>query len=146
MQPAAGRIARGSGDVLSQSAEDHVYWVERAGKAQKQLALNAAPIDVAEFLRRRLFESDTSIIMTSATLAISDNRGREPRPKGQAQSPRPREQAKPLWLIPINPVQDGASNSGLSYFVRRVGAKDAALLQVGTPFDYEQQMKLFVAW
>ena len=55
---------------LSQSAEGHVYWVERAGKAQQNLALNAAPIDVAEFLRRRLFGADTSIVMTSATLGI----------------------------------------------------------------------------
>jgi Rad3-related DNA helicase/REP element-mobilizing transposase RayT len=54
---------------LEQSAGDHVYWVERSGKAHKNLALNAAPVDVADFLRRRLFESDTSIIMTSATLA-----------------------------------------------------------------------------
>ena len=54
---------------LEQSAAEHVYWVERSGKTHKNLALNAAPIDVAEFLRRRLFESDTSIIMTSATLA-----------------------------------------------------------------------------
>ena len=56
---------------LEQSAADHVYWVERSGKAHKNLALNAAPIDVADFLRRRLFESDTSIIMTSATLATA---------------------------------------------------------------------------
>jgi Rad3-related DNA helicase/REP element-mobilizing transposase RayT len=54
---------------LEQSAADHVYWVERGGKMHKNLALNAAPIDVAEFLRRRLFQNDTSIIMTSATLA-----------------------------------------------------------------------------
>ncbi len=54
---------------LSQSAADHVYWVERTGRVQKKLALNAAPIDVAEFLRRRLFGSGTSVIMTSATLA-----------------------------------------------------------------------------
>ena len=54
---------------LSQSAGDHVYWVERTGRVQKTLALNAAPIDVAEYLRRRLFGSDTSVIMTSATLA-----------------------------------------------------------------------------
>ena len=52
--------------------------MERSGKAQKNLALNAAPIDVAEFLRRRLFESDTSIIMTSATLAVT-GQGRESR-------------------------------------------------------------------
>ena len=56
-------------EFLGQGAADHVYWVERTGKAQKSLSLNAAPIDVADFLRRRLFESDTSIIMTSATLA-----------------------------------------------------------------------------
>ncbi len=56
---------------LEQGAPEHVYWVERSGKAHKNLALNAAPIDVAEFLRRRLFESDTSIIMTSATLATA---------------------------------------------------------------------------
>src|SRR5208337_2198813 len=42
---------------LSQSAADHVYWVERTGRAQRTVALNAAPIDVAEYLRRRLFGS-----------------------------------------------------------------------------------------
>ena len=61
---------------LSQSAEDHVYWVERAGKQQKNLALNAAPVDVADFLRRRLFGADTSVIMTSATLSISEKENR----------------------------------------------------------------------
>ena len=33
---------------------------------------------------------------------------------------------------------------GLNYFAHRVGAEAATLLQVGTPFDYERQMKLFV--
>jgi ATP-dependent DNA helicase DinG len=56
---------------LGQSAPEHVYWVERTGRAQKTLALNAAPIDVAAWLRSRLFGSDTSVIMTSATLAVS---------------------------------------------------------------------------
>jgi ATP-dependent DNA helicase DinG len=54
---------------LGQSAEDHVYWVERSGKSLRNLALNAAPIDVADYLRRRLFKSGTSVIMTSATLS-----------------------------------------------------------------------------
>ena len=67
---------------LSQSAEEYVYWVERAGKTQKNLAFNAAPIDVAEFLRRRLFGSDTSVIMTSATLSISETDAvQEPKPR-----------------------------------------------------------------
>ena len=54
---------------LEQSQAEHVYWVERGGRTHKNLSLNAAPIDVAEYLRRRLFGSDTSIVMTSATLA-----------------------------------------------------------------------------
>src|SRR5947207_1557403 len=38
---------------LSQSGEDYVYWVERTGRTQKNLVLNAAPIDVAKYLRQR---------------------------------------------------------------------------------------------
>jgi ATP-dependent DNA helicase DinG len=36
------------------------------------------------------------------------------------------------------------NTSGLNYFSHRVGAEAATLLQVGTPFDYERQMKLYV--
>ena len=99
---------------LSQRAEDHVYWVERSGKAQRNLSLNAAPVDVAEYLRRRLFGSDTSVIMTSATLATQ---------------------------VARNISSPGA---GLNYFAKRVGAEAAVKLQVGSPFDYERQMNLFV--
>ncbi len=95
-------------EFLSQQADDHVYWVERNGKSQRNLSLNAAPVDVAEFLRLRLFESDTSVIMTSATLATNTK-----------------------------------SQAGLNYFSKRVGCESATMLQVGTPFDYERQMKLF---
>src|SRR6185503_5292057 len=61
-------LGEGIATFLSRAATDHVYWVERSGRAQKTLTLNAAPIDVAEFMRRHLFDSDTSVIMTSATL------------------------------------------------------------------------------
>ncbi len=116
---------------LEQSAGDHVYWVERGGKAHKNLGLNAAPIDVAEFLRRRLFESDTSIIMTSATLAV--------KAKAESREPKDESRKRPSTFVPR------PSTSPLNYFAKRVGCEAAALLQVGTPFDYERQMKLFVA-
>jgi ATP-dependent DNA helicase DinG len=114
---------------INQSAEEHVYWVERAGKTQKHLALNAAPVDVAEFLRRRLFESETSVVMTSATLATVGQAGGRP-PSGSQKSDADR-----------NAV---LRNKALEYFARRVGGESAVRLQVGTPFDYEKQMKLFV--
>ena len=116
---------------LEQSAPEHVYWVERSGKAHKNLALNAAPIDVADFLRRRLFQSDTSIIMTSATLATV----------GQASRLSPYKKKKlETGATPVLRRRDA-----LTYFAKRVGAESATQLQVGTPFDYERQMKLFVA-
>jgi ATP-dependent DNA helicase DinG len=119
---------------LNQSAEDSVYWVERTGRAQKTLALNAAPIDVADYLRRRLFGSDTSIIMTSATLSVSGVvRGACSVGKSTHHAPRTTQQGAQT-----------RNNSGLNYFARRVGAEAATLLQVGTPFDYERQMKLYV--
>lgn len=99
---------------LSQEAEDYVYWVERSGKLQKNLALNAAPVNVADFLRQRLFSSDTSVVMTSATLATDS----KSEPSGR--------------------------KAGLNYFANQVGAEEAEKLQVGSPFNYEQQMKLFV--
>ena len=70
VQPAAGRIARGGRDVSRARARTTMFigW-NAAARRSKNLSLNAAPVDVAEFLRRRLFESDTSVIMTSATLA-----------------------------------------------------------------------------
>jgi ATP-dependent DNA helicase DinG len=107
---------------LSQSAEGYVYWVERTGKSQKSVALNAAPVDVADFLRNRLFGSDTSVIMTSATLST--------------------DQAKASAKKDANPLV--ANTRGMNYFARRVGAEKATLLQVGSPFDYPEQMKVYV--
>jgi ATP-dependent DNA helicase DinG len=110
---------------LNQSSTDHVYWVERGGKAQRSIALNAAPVDVAEYLRRRLFRSDTAVVMTSATLSVSNA-------------------LRPPSSRTAGARSNSRDNSGLNYFARRVGAEDATLLQVGTPFHYDQQMKFYV--
>jgi len=120
-------------DFLSQAAEDHVYWVERGTRGQRTLTLNAAPVDVADFLRRRLFETDTSVIMTSATLAVTDRAAARP-----ADDQTPGARRRPAGRIPA------ADLGPLAYFTRRIGAEGAEQLQVGTPFDYERQMKLYV--
>ena len=124
-------------EFLSQGIDDHVYWVERTGKAQRTLSLNAAPVDVADFLRRRLFQTDTSVIMTSATLAVSARNVDRPTRKVEATP-----EARPGT---ISNQQSAISNSPLNYFTRRVGAESAVKLQVGTPFDYAKQMKLYTA-
>jgi ATP-dependent DNA helicase DinG len=125
-------------EFLGQRAEDHVYWVERSGKTQRNLSLNAAPVDVAEFLRQRLFGCGTPVIMTSATLATAAARAdvRSPTSEVVEQRRGARTGTEATRRVP---------GAGLNYFTRRVGAEQVRQLQVGTPFDYERQMKLYVA-
>jgi ATP-dependent DNA helicase DinG len=105
-----GRRVRDARDgiaiFLEQSAPKHVYWIERTGKSERFLALNAAPVDLAPVLRRMLFREDCCCVMTSATLAVG----------------RP----------------------DLAYFRERIGATDAEPLQLGSPFNFQRQMKMFV--
>ena len=115
-----GALRDAVGVFLNQSADEHVYWVERTGRGQQTLALNAAPVDIAEFLRRRLFACGTSVVMTSATLGMD---------------------TKHLGT-PVKPQRN--RRDGLNYFAGRVGTDNATLLQVGSPFDYAEQMRLFV--
>ncbi len=109
LQELGRRIAdarEGISIFLQQSAEKHVYWIERTGKAAQNITLNAAPIDVAPVLRRMLFREGCTSVLTSATLAVG----------------RP----------------------DLAYFRRRIGANDSEPLQLGSPFDFQKQMQLFV--
>lgn len=118
---------------LKQDAENHVYWVERSGRTGRNLSLNAAPVDVAEFLRERLFGSGTSVIMTSATLAVRDASSRATgTAPGSKPARRPAGDARPNNPSPID------------YVARRVGGESAIKLQVGSPFDYPRQMKVHV--
>lgn len=115
---------------LKQDAEEHVYWVERSGRNQRNLVLNAAPVDVADFLRERLFGAGTSVILTSATMAVKEPPKAAGGASGQA-----------------TVVRAGAASGArgpLDYVARRVGGESAKQVQVGSPFDYATQMRVHV--
>ncbi|HXR98408.1 MAG TPA: ATP-dependent DNA helicase, partial [Terriglobales bacterium] len=68
-------LMRRAGDLRQQTAyivesedEGVVYWVERRGRG---VHLQASPIEVAALLRDQLFDKTDTVIMTSATLAVS---------------------------------------------------------------------------
>ncbi|MGJ3243606.1 MAG: ATP-dependent DNA helicase [Opitutales bacterium] len=64
-------LHRGILEFISLTAEDHVHWLERSGRRQTLVHLRTAPIDVAPYLRAALFERETGVVLTSATLAVS---------------------------------------------------------------------------
>ncbi|MCD8533763.1 MAG: DEAD/DEAH box helicase [Verrucomicrobia bacterium] len=111
-------------DFLRQEPSNFVYWVERTGRHQKNFSLNSAPADIAEFLKARLFLSGTSVVMTSATLSTTEE--------------------KSIGTDSVFPSGNKSIGRGLRYFCNRIGAARLECAQVGSPFDYARQAKLYV--
>ena len=94
--------------ILNQALDNYVYWIESSrNRRSNNISINAAPINIGEILRSRLFASSTPIILTSATLSINDG--------------------------------------SFKYFKDRVGIKEARELQLGSPFDYRNQVRMYIA-
>ena len=99
-------LQAGLNEWLTLGDKGHVYWAERGGRKQTIVALRSAPIDVAPELRKHLFGCRTSVICTSATLAIGGS---------------------------IEPL------------AKRIGADGAEAVAVKSPFDFERNMRIYVA-
>ncbi len=56
--------------ILEMDIDDQVYWIETTGRKNTGVVLNSAPIHVGEMLKKILFDSSVTTIMTSATMAI----------------------------------------------------------------------------
>ena len=63
-------LQAGVTEWLTLGDKGHVYWTERSGRKQTIVTLRSAPIDVAPALRKHLFGCRTSVVCTSATLAM----------------------------------------------------------------------------
>ncbi len=59
----------GLAECMQLADPEAVYWLEPGGRAGDQVRLRSAPLEVAGPLRRRLFERNTGIVLTSATMA-----------------------------------------------------------------------------
>ena len=118
-----GELKGEVGEFLSQQADDHVYWVERSGKTQRNLSLNAAPVDVADYLRRRLFETDTSVIMTSATLATKVGQASSlsaPRDPPSLQATKKSQTGKATGWKPVPPFTPFDPDAPLAIYGRHL--------------------------
>ena len=59
----------GINEVIQLADSESVYWLETSGVKGDRVHLRSAPLDIAGPLRTRLFERDTGLLLTSATLA-----------------------------------------------------------------------------
>jgi ATP-dependent DNA helicase DinG len=118
---------------LPQAKDDYVYWVEvsspreigeaalsRGKNKREAVYLKSAPLNVGADVKRSLFDKFESVIMTSATLSSGENGGRK--------------------------TEDGRrkSGSGFEFFAGRVGLADYDAVKLGSPFDYQKQVTIYV--
>jgi ATP-dependent DNA helicase DinG len=57
-------------DFLELEDPGQVYWVEQYGRAEQFCTLRAAPVNLADALRRLLFREGACTVLTSATLSV----------------------------------------------------------------------------
>jgi len=103
---------------LPQAKEDYVYWVEVSENKREAVYLKSAPLNVGADVKRSLFDKFDSVIMTSATLS-----------SGSTDSPR---------------AGSEKGKSGFEFFAGRVGLKDYDAVKLGSPFDYQKQVTIYV--
>jgi ATP-dependent DNA helicase DinG len=117
---------------LPQTKQDYVYWVEvsspreigeaaisRGKGGREKVNLKSSPLNVGADVKRTLFDKFESVIMTSATLSSG---GDPASPKGYAV----------------------ASRGGFEFFAGRVGLQDYDAIKLGSPFDYQKQVTLYI--
>ena len=116
----ASALAEAAELLVGQKLDGCVYWAEMSETGSRgmraRVTLACAPVDVAPALRELLFNARHSVVLTSATLATTTV-GRD----------------------------DGAeSGAGFAHMMRRLGCEGAETLQLGSPFEFERQVTLYV--
>ncbi|MBC2600558.1 ATP-dependent DNA helicase [Puniceicoccus vermicola] len=112
------------GRFLALDFDGHVPWVERTGKTRQIISLRSAPIDLAPVLRQILFRRNTSVALTSATLATSGGMdpflariGADGQPHGAVTSPFDYERHCEILITTDCPASGGqTSPSTIQYW------------------------------
>jgi ATP-dependent DNA helicase DinG len=107
---------------LPQAKQDYVYWVEVSDNKREAVYLKSAPLNVSADVKRSLFDKFESVVMTSATLSSGENGVRKTEDRRQKTGNR----------------------SGFEFFAGRVGLKDYDALKLGSPFDYQKQVTIYI--
>ncbi len=104
---------------FNQNDAEQVYWLEKTvSRRRERVSLMSAPIDVGPILREQLFSKISSVIMTSATLTTGDAKKK-------------------------NPTQKEIDRD-FTFFRSRIGLTSVQCCQVGSPFNYRQQLTLVI--
>ncbi len=109
---------------LAQAQTDDVYWMESMkSRSGHRILLRSAPIDPSASLQKLLFAQEATVILTSATIATSENRN----------------------SAAVNVTSSAQqSQKAFEFYQSRIGLSKCKTLQVPSPFRYDKQVELVV--
>jgi len=97
-------------NYLSHAETGSIYWVESEKNKRKTLTLKSVPVNVAENIKKCLFDEFESVTLTSATLCVA--------------------------------LSEQGDEFG--FFAERVGLEKFEQLKLGSPFDYQRQVTMYI--
>jgi len=128
---------------ILQKRPNYVYWVEVNTGRRTTIRLKSAALNVGEDVKRCLFDIYESVIMTSATLSSG------PAEENIYQKERRENERKLDSCLRRNDnikKLRGLSGEagGFEFFAGRIGLEDFDALKLGSPFDYEKQVTIYI--
>lgn len=124
----AEEIAADAATLVDQRQPGCAYWVETSADdddnrfKSPRITFACSPVEVAPLLREHLFSAEHSVTLTSATLATTSN---------ASSRESSRESSK-------------SSGGAFAHTLARLGCEAAQTLQLGSPFEYATQVKVYV--
>jgi ATP-dependent DNA helicase DinG len=122
---------------LTQTKQDHVYWVEVNEGRRATVRLKSAPVNVGPDVKRCLFDEYESVIMTSATLSSG------PAPIERAAAPQSSRQHRSFDERQL-PRKASCGVRDFDFFAGRIGLEDFDVVKLGSPFDYARQVTIYI--
>ena len=111
-------FASGIHCFIQQKLPQSVYWIEtQRRKTGFTATLHAAPLHVGATMNKVLFEPCSSVILTSATLSTAGKEKHD---------------------------SDKSPRDGFKFFCSRLGLEKYHSLQLGSPFDYQNQVRTYI--
>ena len=125
--------------VISGEKDSHAYWIERMRPAKRPsyLRLVAAPLSVADDLRRMIYDAKDSVVLCSATLRVGNDFGYMARRLGAAPRPDAGDGDRFRFLLAASPFD---------YFRQAlVMACDSLPDPSSSPSEYAKALAAFAA-
>ena len=136
---------------IQQRLGDSVYWTEiRKHRHHPIVTLCSAPLHIGELLKKSLFEQFSSVVLTSATLSttcqITEPQSISP---STQQTETSASVSNNQQVIPNSSGSSKAApkknqSTGFEFFCSRLGLDQFTPVQLGSPFDYQNQVVVHI--